>query len=49
MRKKEGLLEIISIVIFAIFILLIICIATSRVEKINNGEMTWVNQNQIDK
>ena len=49
MRKKEELLEIISIVIAAIFILLIICIATGRVEKINNGEMTWVNQNQMDK
>ena len=49
MMKKEEILETIAIILFAIFILLTLYFGTRRIDRINNGEMTWVNENQMDR
>ena len=47
--KKEEILETIVIILFAIFILLTLYFGTARIDRINNGEMTLVNENQMDR
>lgn len=47
--KKEKVGEIITIILFAIFILITLYVAANRVERIENDEMTLVNQNQMDR
>ena len=40
---------IITILILAVMVYGFICIADSRTRKIDNGTMTLVNQNQMDR
>lgn len=47
--KKEEILETVVIILFAIFILLTLYVGTRRIDRINNGEMTLVNQSEMDK
>lgn len=46
-REKIG--QVITIILFAIFILTIIYVGTQRVERIDNGDMILVNQNEMDR
>ena len=41
--------EIIGIIIFILIFSLIAIYGCNRIEKINSGEMTLVNQNQMDR
>lgn len=41
--------EIITFVLLLAFVIGIFAIYSNRIEKINNGEMTLVNQNQMDR
>lgn len=43
---KKGIIG--AIIFLLVFSLIIVC-GSNRIEKINNGEMTLVNQNQIDR
>ena len=43
---KKG---IIGMLLFIVVFSAIIVYGTNRIEKINNGEMTLVNQNQMDR
>lgn len=47
--NKEKVGEFITIILFAIFILITLYVAVNRVERIENDEMTLVNQNQMDR
>ena len=40
---------IITFLILAVMVYGFICIADSRIRKIDNGSMTLVNQNQMDR
>ena len=41
--------QILVTMLFVITILSILFLGMNRIEKINNGEMTLVNQNQMDR
>lgn len=41
--------EVVVIILFAIFVLITLYVATSRVERIDDGEMTWVNQTEMNE
>ena len=45
MKKKE----IIEVMIIAIIFIAILLVGSNRIEKIENGEMVLVNQNQMDR
>lgn len=40
---------IITFLILAVMVYGVICIADNRIRKIDHGEMTLVNQNQMDR
>lgn len=41
--------EIIGFLVFILVFSTIVVYGSNRIEKINNGEMTLVNQNQMDR
>ncbi len=41
--------ETIGVIIFIIIMSVILIYGINRIEKINNGEMTIVNQNEMDR
>ena len=41
--------EVVVIILFAIFILITLYVATNRVERIDDGEMTWVSQTEMNE
>ena len=45
MKRKE----LIGFILLGVVLISILFIGTSRVEKIENNEMTLVNQNQMDR
>lgn len=45
MKRKE----LIGVVVFAVLMVAILLIGANRIEKIENGEMTWVSQSQMDR
>lgn len=47
--NREKLGQVITFILFAIFILTIIYVATQRIERIDNGDMILVNQNEMDR
>ena len=47
--NKEKIGQVITVILFAIFILTIIFVATERVKRIDNGDMILVNQNEMDR
>ena len=41
--------ELVGVVIFIILMVSIILVGINRIDRINNGDMTLVNQNQMDR
>ena len=41
--------EVVVIILFLIFILVILFVATNRVKRIDNGEMILINQNEMNE
>lgn len=41
--------ELVGVVVFIILMLSIILVGINRFDRINNGDMTLVNQNQMDR
>lgn len=41
--------EVMGVVLFGILIIAILMFGMNRIEKINNGDMTLVSQNEIDR
>ena len=41
--------ELVEVVVFIIIMVSIILVGINRIDRINNGDMTLVNQNQMDR
>lgn len=41
--------ELVGVVVFIIIMVSIILVGINRIDRINNGDMTLVNQNQMDR